>query len=77
MVKKGRERSDRKAENKKRPDVDKFHVTVLRRSFVNVCVKISYLSWISLSKYFFSLFLCVFCYYRERERNISHIYIYI
>jgi hypothetical protein len=36
MVMERRERSDRKAENKKRPDVDKFHVTVLRRSFVYV-----------------------------------------
>lgn len=42
-----RERSEEKAENKKRPDVDKFHVTVLRRSFV--CVKISYLGSLSLS----------------------------
>lgn len=40
-----RERSEEKAENKKRPDVDKFHVTVLRRSFV--CVKISYLGSLS------------------------------
>jgi len=65
MVKKGRERSDRKAENKKRPDVDKFHVTVLRRSFVNVCVKISYLGSLSLflSLNIFSLFL-------EREKYI-------
>lgn len=30
------ERSEEKAENKKRPDVDKFHVTVLRRPFVCV-----------------------------------------
>lgn len=42
-----RERSGEKAENKKRPDVDKFHVTVLRRSFV--CVKISYLGSLSFS----------------------------
>lgn len=42
------ERREEKAENKKRPDVDKFHVTVLRRSFV--CVKISYLGSLSLSK---------------------------
>lgn len=41
------ERSEEKAENKKRPDVDKFHVTVLRRSFV--CVKISYLGSLSFS----------------------------
>jgi len=47
-----RERSDEKAENKKRPDVDKFHVTVLRRSFV--CEKISYLGSLSL-KMFLSL----------------------
>lgn len=40
-----RERSEEKAENKKRPDVDKFHVTVLGRSFV--CVKISYLGSLS------------------------------
>lgn len=43
-----RERSEEKAENKKRPDVDKFHVTVLRRSFV--CVKISYLGSLSLKR---------------------------
>lgn len=42
-----REKSEEKAENKKRPDVDKFHVTVLRRSFV--CVKISYLGSLSPS----------------------------
>lgn len=42
-----RERSEEKAENKKRPDVDKYHVTVLRRSFV--CVKISYLGSLSFS----------------------------
>lgn len=42
-----RERSEEKAENKKRPDVDKFNVTVLRRSFV--CVKISYLGSLSFS----------------------------
>ena len=42
-----REKSEEKAENKKRPDVDKFYVTVLRRSFV--CVKISYLGSLFLS----------------------------
>lgn len=41
-----RERSEEKAENKKRPDVDKFHVTVVRRSFVFV---ISYLGSLSFS----------------------------
>lgn len=41
-----REKYKENAENKKGPDVDKFHVTVLRRSFV--CVK-DFLSGISLS----------------------------
>ena len=44
---KEREKGREKAENKKRPDVDKFHVTVLGRSFV--CVKISYLGSLSHS----------------------------
>lgn len=57
MVKKRRERSDRKAENKKRPDVDKFHVTVFIRSFV-LRFLISDLSLsLSLSKIFFLCFL--------------------
>lgn len=73
---KERERSKEKAENIKRPDVDKFHVTVLRRSFV--CVKISYLGSLSL-KMFLSLkkrsilsspyCLCSWERYRERKRR--------
>jgi hypothetical protein len=42
-----RERSEEKAENIKRPDVDKFHVTVLRRSFVFVRRDFSYLGSLS------------------------------
>lgn len=57
MVKKRRERSDRKAENKKRPDVDKFHVTVLISSFV-LTLLISDLSLFLSLKFSFCVFFC-------------------
>ena len=63
---KERERSKEKAENIKRPDVDKFNVTVLRRSFV-CAVKISYLG--SLSSQILLLFLLFIFLFLSLNKN--------
>lgn len=47
MEKREKREVKKKQRNKKRPDVDKFYVTVLRRSFV--CVKIAHLGSLSFS----------------------------